>query len=325
MMKYSLFRLLINVFFYFSVSNIVYAGAFSDKFVNDLLNEKDVNGLMLSLQKDWTIKHFPSYYGMRLIEKKKEQLQLDTLGTFPALFDIELSTFAYEHTLPHSMPFLDAMMDTSEELVAAKKVKTRGLLINIPLSIVNMPINVGVLSYASHLTSASFADNPSLPANTVENVNELSNQTVINLDLQLSMALFDDVKLGVSGSHLISQSQFTATNFDDGLPNISYSTLTAGMAYDWNEIHFSTEIDLYRQADWDQGLSAQFWRVGGYVTPFSWLGIELNYYYNVTNKQESLYSMGSEFKFGDKFSVDFSGVYRQSNHIEGLLRTSYDF
>lgn len=325
MMKYSLFRLLVSVFFYFSLSNIVYAGSLLDKPADDLLIEKEPNGSMPSLQRDWTIKPFPFYHGMTLMDKNKDPLQVNTVVTFPTLFDMDLSTFAGEYTLPHSMPFLDTMMNTSEELVAATKVKESGLLINIPLSIVNMPINVGVLSNVMHSTLVSLSNDLSLPANTMGKAKDLSYQTAINLDMQLSMVLADNVQLAFTGRHLFSQSQFLMTHYNDRQYNTSNSMLTAGVVYDWNKIHFSTEIDLYRQADWDEAHSAQFWRVGGDLSLFSWLDVNLHYYYNVTSNRESLYSMGSEFKFGDKFSVDFSGIYRQSNHIEGLLITSYDF
>ncbi|WP_298773122.1 hypothetical protein [uncultured Shewanella sp.] len=308
MMKYSLFRLLISVFSYFSLSHIVFAGSTFNQSTNDLLIENNEKGLMLAPLIALNAKNFPSYQPIVLFGKEKESLQVNTTVTIPTLSDIEFSTFVYDYTFSQSVPQFDRIMNTPVNVMAATQVKERGLLINIPLSIVNMPINIGVLPSVIH------AD-----------VEDLSYQSAVNLDMQLSMKLADNLQFAVSGSHLFSRAQFLETNFTHELDKASLTMLTAGVAYDWNTMHFSTDIDLYRQAEWDDAHPAQFWRVGGDLNMFSWLDVNLSYYYNMKNNQESLYSMGSEFKFGDKFSVDFSGIYRQSNHIEGLLRTSYDF
>ncbi|WP_299491397.1 hypothetical protein [uncultured Shewanella sp.] len=296
-------------------------GESTDHFLTEIQGDELLFPSFLSLSSI----HFPFYQGVALLGKPKETLQVNPITYLSPLLDFDLRFFAYDYARPSAQSYVNLLVNNSADLAISTQIRESGVLINVPLSIVNMPINVGVTSKIVQSQFPVLSDDALLKPASLQELQDLQHLQSLNINMQLSMVLTEHFQLAISGDHVLSQPQPLVTHFNQDLRSENSSTLTAGVVYDWNSIQFSTDVELYHRIEGGDNSRLQFWHVGGDLNMFNWLDINLDYYYDPTNHQESLYSMGSEFKLGNKFSVDFLGVYSQSNHIQGLLRTSYDF
>lgn len=321
MRKYGQLWLLIGAVFYLSLGHVAHADVINDEESQlfDFKREYFFNGFVFKP------KMLSFYQERTLVEQAMKGRDDNRFSLLFPITPIDISVLSHDYSLLFSAPLQAGLSDEVVGSPAIKHVTERVISINLPLSIVNMPIDIGVTPKFRQAKLIRPSGDMSSNAEGYRQGGKVEYTQSMNIDVQLTTMFSDELLLGIYGGNLLFQSQLFTENIYPRFGSTSSSVLTAGMVYDWNSMLFSTDLELYDHQYWNETTSSQFWRIGTGMNMFDWIEVNVDYYYDVTGNQNDIYSMGSEFRFGDKFSVDFYGIYSQSNHIEGLLRTSYDF
>ncbi|MDR8525247.1 conjugal transfer protein TraF [Shewanella fidelis] len=223
------------------------------------------------------------------------------------------------------------MNDVSPVMPAvASRVADTGITLSLPLSIVNMPIAVGLSTKLQKIETYNYIANSNPFDNQDSNLGGFSDmyrndETHFNVDLGLAMQPITGLTLEVSGRNLIGK-QLNVSELD--WQPLSYQIqplVKAGVTYDWQYLSLSTDIDLVEHKQFEQLDSTQFWRVDGEVRAFDWMSVRLGVRHDIKQQTTNIYSLGSGFSFGESFFLDFTGTYSKGNAVGGVLRTSYHF
>ncbi|MCL1124846.1 conjugal transfer protein TraF [Shewanella surugensis] len=320
---YGQYWLLMGLFFNFLLSFMAHSESIIDEHIRYF--QPKLIGFSadpFSVDSNFMLRMLPFYQGMTTVKEDFISWGGDGLSIISSRYTIYNRGFYDGHSSSVSSILPSKFWGTPVHPPAIEQVTEKVISVRFPLSIVDMPVSVGVAPKFRQTQVAVSSHHNQLAYEGSHQETEAEYKQSVTIDVQLSMMLADGFLLDVSAYNLLSQPNLLIETVNERL---SAPMLTAGMAYDWNRIHFSTDIDLNQHPRWDEETQSQFWRIGGGMSMFDWIDVNVDYRYDVQGNQDDIYSMGSEFRFGDKFSVDFSGVYSQSNHIEGLLRTSYDF
>lgn len=210
--------------------------------------------------------------------------------------------------------------------VVAGVVSDLGVNLSFPLSIVNMPIAVGISSKFQRIDTYHYV----VSANNYEvsdfDYSKYSNdESTFNLDVGIAMEPVEGLVLGLSGRDLISQDVETVEAQGRKFTYRLEPQFTAGIAYDWESIVLTSDIDLNAYKRFEEIGATQYWRVGGELKATDWFALRLGYRYDMKDNTENIYSLGTGFEFGRVFSLDFTGMVGSDDAIGGVLKTSYHF
>jgi hypothetical protein len=214
----------------------------------------------------------------------------------------------------------------SAGIVAAGSTTDIGVAFSMPLSIVNMPMTVGISPKIQRLDAYFYAVSANnFDASDFDDDKYRTDETVFNLDVGIAMQPMEGVTLALAGKNLFSQGV-------DTLPidnrRVSYQVeplVTAGIAYDWSNFTLTTDIDLTEYQRFESLAGTQFWRLGGEMRPTDWAALRVGYRHDLEDSTADIYSIGVGFKLGDVFRFDLTGMVGSDNAVGGVLQTSYHF
>ncbi|MCL1139910.1 conjugal transfer protein TraF [Shewanella pneumatophori] len=246
---------------------------------------------------------------------------LDAVG----IADIAQSDIDTLNTLdPNNPPEVTDL--NSEGKVVAGAVSDFGVALSFPLSIVNMPIAVGISPKLQRIDTYNYTANANnFDASDFDDAKYRNDETQFNLDIGVAMQPTEGLTLGLSARNLISHSVDTVEIDGRKFTYRVEPLVTAGAAYDWNRLSLTTDIDLIENNKFEQLDGTQYWRVGGEVKAFDWMSLRLGYRHDMKDSTANIYSLGSGFAFGESFFLDFTGMFGDDNAIGGVLQTSYRF
>ncbi|MCK8044956.1 conjugal transfer protein TraF [Shewanella sp. 1CM18E] len=246
---------------------------------------------------------------------------LDAVG----IADIAQSDIDTLNTLDPNNPPEVTDLD-SEGKVFAGAVSDFGVALSFPLSIVNMPIAVGISPKLQRIDTYNYAANANnFDASDFDDAKYRNDETQFNLDIGVAMQPTERLTLGLSARNLISHSVDTVEIDGRKFTYRVEPLVTAGVAYDWDSLSLTTDIDLIENNKFKQLEGTQYWRVGGEVKAFDWMSLRLGYRHDMKDSTANIYSLGSGFAFGESFFLDFTGMFGDDNAIGGVLQTSYHF
>lgn len=214
----------------------------------------------------------------------------------------------------------------SQGAVVAGAVSDLGVAISFPLSIVNMPISVGVSPKFQRIDTYNYV----VSANNFEssdfNDSKYRNdESTFNLDIGVAMQPIEGLVVGLSGRNLISQDVDTVEAQGRKFTYQVEPLFTAGVAYDWESLTLTSDIDLNTHKRFDEIEGTQYWRLGGEVRALDWLALRLGYRHDMKDNTSNIYSLGTGFSIGQAFYLDFTGMMGSDDAIGGVMQTSYHF
>jgi len=214
----------------------------------------------------------------------------------------------------------------SEDILAAGAVSDFGVAISFPLSIVNMPISVGVSPKLQRIDTFNYeAVINSFEPGELDDASYRSEEATFNLDIGVAMEPVEGLVVAMSGQDLISKELETVESQGRTLNYRVDPKFAAGVAYDWNSLTFTTDIDLNPIKRFDETVGTQYWRFAGEVRATDWLALRLGYRHDMKDNRASVYSLGTGVELGQVFSLDFTGMVSSDDAIGGVLKTSYHF
>ncbi len=214
----------------------------------------------------------------------------------------------------------------SQGAVVAGAVSDLGVALSFPLSIVNMPIAVGISPKMQRIDTYNYVVSANnYDADDFDDEKYRNNETAFNLDVGIAMQPMDGLTVGLSGRNLISQKVDTVESLGRQFTYRIDALYTAGVAYDWSNFSVTTDVDLNSHKRFDGIDSTQYWRVGGEVKATDWLAVRLGYRHDLKDSTTDVYSVGTGFTFGQSFNLDFTGIVGSDDAIGGVIQTSYHF
>ncbi|MGI2859062.1 conjugal transfer protein TraF [Shewanella algae] len=246
---------------------------------------------------------------------------LDALGIAEiAAADID----ALDNLDPNNPPEIQDL--TSQGRVVAGAVSELGVAVSYPLSIVNMPVTVGVTPKLQRLDSFNYAVSANnFDADDFNDDDYRSDDTGFNLDIGLAFQPLDGLVIGVSGRNLIKRD---LSSIEAGGVQLTYQVkpmVTAGVAYDWAAFSLSSDLDLTDNDKFAELEGSRYWRLGGEYRPADWVALRLGYRQDLNDHTADLYSLGTGFAIGNSFRLDLTGMFGSDDAIGGVLQTSYHF
>ena len=214
----------------------------------------------------------------------------------------------------------------SEGQVIGGAVSDLGVALSFPLSIVNMPISIGISPKFQRIDTYNYIANANnFSASDFDDVEYRNDETNFNVDVGFAIEPINGLVFGLSGRNLISQD--VETNEVEG-NKFTYRVeplVTAGVAYDWRRLTVTTDVDLVENKKFKELDGTQYWRVGGEVRAFDWMSLRLGYRHDMKDSTANIYSIGSGFTIGESFFLDFTGMFGNDEALGGVLQTSYHF
>ncbi|QFU21215.1 conjugal transfer protein TraF [Shewanella eurypsychrophilus] len=225
---------------------------------------------------------------------------------------------------PNNPPVL-ADLD-SQGAVVAGGVSDLGVALSFPLSIVNMPIAIGVspkfqrIDTYNYVVSANNFDSSDFDDSQYRN-----DDTTFNVDVGIAMEPLSGLTVGLSGRNLIKQNVETIESQGRKYTYQVEPLFTAGVAYDWDSLTLTSDIDLNDHKRFKEFSGTQYWRVGGELKATDWFALRLGYRHDMKDNTANIYSLGTGFEFGRVFYLDLTGMLGSDDAIGGVLQTSYHF
>ncbi|WP_150104369.1 conjugal transfer protein TraF [Shewanella sediminis] len=214
----------------------------------------------------------------------------------------------------------------SKGILVAGAVSDFGVALSFPLSIVNMPISVGVSPKLQKIDTYNYeAVINSFEPRELDDASYRSDETTFNLDIGVAMEPVEGLVVAMSGRDLISKELEAVESQGKTLSYRVDPKFAAGVAYDWNRLTFTTDIDLNPIKRFDETVGTQYWRFKGEVRATDWLALRLGYRHDMKDNRASVYSLGTGVELGQVFSLDFTGMVSSDDAIGGVLKTSYHF
>ncbi|AQS38106.1 F plasmid transfer operon, TraF, protein [Shewanella psychrophila] len=214
----------------------------------------------------------------------------------------------------------------SQGAVVAGVVSDLGVALSFPLSIVNMPIAVGVSPKLQRIDTYNYAVSANnFEASDFDDFKYRNDEVTFNLDVGVAMKPVEGLVVGLSGRNLISQDVETVEAQGRKFTYQVKPQFTAGIAYDWDSISLTSDIDLNAYKRFEEVGGTQYWRVGGELKATDWFALRLGYRHDMKDTTADIYSLGTGFEFGRVFYLDFTGMVGSDDAIGGVLQTSYHF
>ncbi|MEC4726087.1 conjugal transfer protein TraF [Shewanella sp. D64] len=214
----------------------------------------------------------------------------------------------------------------SQGAVVAGAVSDFGVAISFPLSIVNMPISVGVSPKFQRIDTYNYVVSANnFDSSDFNDAKYRNDETTFNLDIGVAMEPVEGLIVGFSGRNLISKDVETVEAQGRKFTYQVEPLFTAGVAYDWGSLTLTTDIDLNAHERFDDIEGTQYWRLGGEVRATQWLALRLGYRHDMKDNTSNIYSLGTGFAFGQAFYLDVTGMVGSDDAIGGVLQTSYHF
>lgn len=214
----------------------------------------------------------------------------------------------------------------SQGVVVAGVVSDLGVALSFPLSIVNMPIAVGISPKFQRIDTYNYVVSANnFDANDFDDSKYRNDEATFNLDIGIAMEPISGLTVGLSGRNLISQDVETVETQGRKFTYQVEPQFTAGIAYDWESIIVTSDIDLNAYKRFEEIGATQYWRVGGELQATDWFALRLGYRHDMKDNTANIYSLGTGFEFGRVFFLDFTGMVGSDDAIGGVLQTSYHF
>ncbi|MBE7215511.1 conjugal transfer protein TraF [Shewanella benthica] len=214
----------------------------------------------------------------------------------------------------------------SQGAVVAGVVSDLGVALSFPLSIVNMPIAVGISPKFQRIDTYNYVVSANnFDASDFDDSKYRNDEATFNLDIGIAMEPISGLTVGLSGRNLISQDVETVEAQGRKFTYQVEPQFTAGIAYDWEGITVTSDIDLNAYKRFEEIGATQYWRVGGELQATDWFALRLGYRYDMKDNTANIYSLGTGFEFGRVFFLDFTGMVGSDDAIGGVLQTSYHF
>ncbi|MFT5235523.1 MAG: hypothetical protein ACI90A_000886 [Shewanella sp.] len=225
---------------------------------------------------------------------------------------------------PNNPPELSDL--DSQGAVVAGAVSDFGVAISFPLSIVNMPISVGISPKFQRVDTYNYVVSANnFDSSDFNDAKYRNDETAFNLDIGVAIEPIDRLVVGLSGRNLISNDVETVAAQGRKFTYQVEPLFTAGIAYDWNRLTLTSDIDLNDYKRFDEIDGTQYWRVGGEMRATEWLALRVGYRHDLKDNTSNIYSLGTGFAFGQAFYLDFTGMVGNDDAIGGVLQTSYHF
>ncbi|MCE9679253.1 conjugal transfer protein TraF [Shewanella sp. AS1] len=214
----------------------------------------------------------------------------------------------------------------SQGVVLAGAVSDFGVALSFPLSIVNMPISVGVspklqrIDTYNYVISANNFDYSDFDDDKYRN-----SDNAFNLDIGLAMQPVEGMTLGLSGRNLISHNVDTVVSDGRSFTYHTEARYTAGIAYEWGIFNVASDLDLSTNESFDVLGQTQYWRFGGEMKPMDWVALRLGYRLDLEDTVADIYSFGAGFSIGSTFNLDLTGILGTDDTVGGVIQTSYHF
>lgn len=229
------------------------------------------------------------------------------------------------NTLDPDNPPVLADLD-SQGAVVAGVVSDLGVALSFPLSIVNMPIAVGISPKFQRIDTYNYVVSANnFDASDFDDSKYRNDEVTFNLDIGIAMEPISGLTVGLSGRNLISQDVETVETQGRKFTYQVEPQFTAGIAYDWESIIVTSDIDLNAYKRFEEIGATQYWRVGGELQATDWFALRVGYRYDMKDNTANIYSLGTGFEFGRVFFLDFTGMVGSDDAIGGVLQTSYHF
>ena len=214
----------------------------------------------------------------------------------------------------------------SQGAVVAGVVSDLGVALSFPLSIVNMPIAVGISPKFQRIDTYNYVVSANnFDASDFDDSKYRNDEVTFNLDIGIAMEPISGLTVGLSGRNLISQDVETVETQGRKFTYQVEPQFTAGIAYDWESIIVTSDIDLNAYKRFEEIGATQYWRVGGELQATDWFALRVGYRYDMKDNTANIYSLGTGFEFGRVFFLDFTGMVGSDDAIGGVLQTSYHF
>lgn len=214
----------------------------------------------------------------------------------------------------------------SQGAVVAGAVSELGVALSFPLSIVNMPIAIGVSPKFQRIDTYNYVVSANnFDASDFDDAKYRNDETTFNLDVGVAMEPMSGLTVGLSGRNLISQDVETVEAQGRTFTYQVEPLFTAGVAYDWDSLTLTSDIDLNAHKRFAEIDGTQYWRVGGELKATDWFAFRLGYRHDMKDSTANIYSLGTGFEFGRVFYLDFTGMVGSDDAIGGVLQTSYHF
>ncbi|SQH78397.1 conserved exported protein of unknown function [Shewanella benthica] len=225
------------------------------------------------------------------------------------------------NTLDPDNPPVLADLDSQGAVVA-----DLGVALSFPLSIVNMPIAVGISPKFQRIDTYNYVVSANnFDASDFDDSKYRNDEATFNLDIGIAMEPIPGLTVGLSGRNLISQDVETVEAQGRKFTYQVEPQFTAGIAYDWESITLTSDIDLNAYKRFEEIGAIQYWRVGGELQATDWFALRLGYRHDMKDNTANIYSLGTGFEFGRVFFLDFTGMVGSDDAIGGVLQTSYHF
>ncbi len=247
---------------------------------------------------------------------------LDAVG----IADIAQSDIDTLNTLDPLNPPADITDLDSQGVVLAGGVTDFGVALSFPLSIVNMPVRVGISPKFQRIDTYHYSVNANnFDADDFDDDKYRNNENVFNLDIGVAFEPLDALTIGLSARNLFSKTIKTVEAQGREFHYQVEPLITAGAAYDWTSITLTTDIDLVEQSRFKEFDAVQYWRMGGEFKATDWLSLRMGYRHDLKDNSVDIYSFGTGFAIGQAFKLDMSGSYGEDDAIGAVLQTSYHF
>lgn len=196
--------------------------------------------------------------------------------------------------------------------------------VSLPLSIVNMPVTLGITHKAlqhNNLTGLVSLYH-SVSTSSQETLYTRSNAE-FNADVKIAVEPLDGMTLALSQSQTLQQDRFGIVNL--GVNQDLNSSTKLGFSYNWQDFSFQTDLELEKQNYLEQAKPTQYWRVGGEVRAKDWLYLRAGVHHDLEKTHDDTYYIGTGISFSRSLNLDITGMYGDDNDFGGLLQTSYHF
>ncbi|MBV7315282.1 conjugal transfer protein TraF [Shewanella sp. NIFS-20-20] len=215
---------------------------------------------------------------------------------------------------------------TSSGTAVAGAVSEFGVALSYPLSIVNMPVTIGISPKIQRLDSFNYVANvTSFDRDDIREDRYRSNNTQFNLDAGITIMPTRELTIGLSGRDLVQHKLDSLVIDDRQFSFTSEAKFTLGVAWDWRQWMLSSDIDLNKRTPFDGMGSSQYWRVGGAVQATDWLSLRVGYRYDIEANHDDIYTLGSGMTFGRIFSIDVAGMFGTGDSLGAAVQTRYQF
>ncbi|MFQ6370644.1 conjugal transfer protein TraF [Shewanella sp. YIC-542] len=228
---------------------------------------------------------------------------------------------------PLNPPSLDDLSSTGR--VFAGAVSDFGVALSTRMSVGDMPLTIGVTPKLQRLDTFNYAVSANnFDVNDFNSDDYRNNDTGVNLDVGVALQPTEGLTLGLSGRNLVKQELASVVLADCPCQQLTYQVkpmVTAGLAYQWQGLTLTTDVDLTENNKFVELDGPKYWRMGGELQATDWLALRLGYRHDVNDVTTDIYSVGTGIVVGNFFRLDLTGMMGSDNAVGGALQTSFHF